>query len=392
MTNRLADAQEALAAGEPAKTLGLLTDWPHAADDARRHLLRGHAHLQLGDPAGAELAYRAALELDRETDGAALGLASSLCQQQRWDDALEAFGAAADPRECDVGVLNAWAQTAWAAGDRRVASELVRTGLLRFPRERGFRQLDLALLLDGARWDEAVGVTRGLLADDSSNVSLWQQLAYALRESGRAREAREAIEAAWLANPDDPGLLLRHASAQLAADQPDGALVAIRGWASNDRVPGNPQERQLLETGARAASACGERALARRWLTAIPATDRTRNGRLMLAQLDAREGNRDAARATLHALIDDGESDPSVLMWTARLDEEAGDTASAEALLAIASASETDTARLARLHRARLLIALARAAEARVVLEQLLARWPGDATARAMLATLADSR
>jgi predicted Zn-dependent protease len=111
---------------------------------------------------------------------------------------------------------------------------------------------------------------------------------------------------------------------------------------------------------------------------------------LLEARLALRGRDLVRAERALVRLVEAGTADGPVFLWAGQLAERRGDTAQAEARYQQAGDLRGPSARLARIHLARLLHRLGRAARAQELLRIHLAEHPDDSHVRALLAVLGE--
>lgn len=318
---------------------------------------------------------------DGEMVDSPLERGQALAAEGRWAEAARTLTPVVDPETASAGALALLTRVSLEAGDVRRARLLAERGLLRFPEDLRFRKLDLAVLVARRDWREARAAARSVLAVDPADPLAWRQLAAASLEleASPGPEARAALEAAHLANPEDREIFTRHLRAQLAADHTEAAADLAREGL---RLAPSPD---LVELGVRAAEAVKDAELARAWLGRVPPSERSTRLTLLEARVALAAGDPSAAEAALRRLIDRGEADPAVLVRAGKLAEDRGAFGRAEALYVQAAEGEGEAARVARLTLARLLAKIENHARARVVLEAYLAEHPSDAYARQLL-------
>ncbi len=361
---------------EPAKDVELIQAYK-GPDHALVRLALGNALFELKRPAEAKAAFSAALVLDPTLRQAHFGLARLAADAQDWKGALRELGPAVDVTSVDRSVLVFFAQCAVQAEDWRLAGTLSTIGMTRFPEERSFRRIDLALLIRSGRSAEARTAILALLDEQPTEVDQWRNLAWtASKPDGDVQDLLAAIELASLAAPADAALKRQLADARLANHLPHAALAVFRELAAGSA------DGALMEAAARAAAEAGEPAEGRAFLARVPAEKRTRNQRLLAARLAIQAEDPAGAAAALKELITLGERDPQVLAWAGQLAEQGGDAAGAEAFYQQAS-SPAATLRLVALY-----LRQERFDEASVLLATYLAKQPDDAQAKALQAHL----
>ena len=79
---------------------------------------------------------------------------------------------------------------------------------------------------DEKRWDDAIGIYRTAISNDTQRLDLWLRIADIESAAGRTGEAAAAMHQAAELNPKDAELQFREAQAYSAADKPEQALKA----------------------------------------------------------------------------------------------------------------------------------------------------------------------
>jgi tetratricopeptide (TPR) repeat protein len=385
------------AEGDPAKGLAAL-DAYKGPEHAYIDLARGQLLLRLPARDDAErerhradavAAFTGALKLDPRLRQARLGLAQVASDRGDWRTASAEIGAALDWSGATSPELLFAAQCAIRGEDWRAGTVIVQQGIARFPAEKAFRRMELALLVRGGRADEARQALLALLADAPQDADLWQELAWAEKELHRDGEAVAALEVALHLKPEDPTLRRHLAAAQLAHAMPQAALETVTplmtehaGTASTD----------VVELAARCASEAAEHRLGRAWIAQVPADRRSRGLRLLAAQLAVQAGEPEAAVPALRELVALGERDASVLVWAGHIAEQAGDPAAAEAFYVQAAGSDHPASASASLRLVVLYLQQDRVSDARAVLSAHLLKRPQDEQAKALQAQIGRRR
>lgn len=369
-------------ANSPPESIEILLRY--RGENALHSLRLGHAYAQADRLADAEQAYQKSLKLDESLHEAGIGLAHIAARQERWSEARELLGTHLDKHDPPAPQLLLYAQCAYHGGDARLAAILVERGLLRYPSDNGFRRLDIALLIEAKRYEQAAAAARALLNTDASQPESWKLLAFAEQQDGHDAESRMALEAQWLLSPDDHALRRRLAEAEYSGGQYSAAVAHFRA------LIGDPPSADavLLEIGARAAAEAGDLIAARAWIDAIPADKRTRSAALTAARLALKSKDLPAADAALAPLLEQGENEPSVLLWAGSIAEQRDHFDRAEALYRQAVTGSGEQAQLAALYLAKLLRQRNRTGEAVGVLNEHLQKFPADAHARELLKVL----
>jgi predicted Zn-dependent protease len=114
--------------------------------------------------------------------------------------------------------------------------------------------------------------------------------------------------------------------------------------------------------------------------------------RIAEARWALRQGRTARARRALRTLIAAGQTDPGIFLWAGQLAEGAKDWAEAETYYAQARRSSGRSSELATLYLARLWFFTGRHDESARLLQAHLDARPEDASARALLALVAEAR
>ncbi|MEL6183823.1 MAG: tetratricopeptide repeat protein [Myxococcota bacterium] len=376
-------SEQVLSGGEPERALRILREWTGAPHPLHLTLV-GSAYFDLERLEEAEVLFRQALKLAPELRQAKVGLARVLVDTERWEEAKALVAELVDVQTSPASELGLYAQVAFEDRDLRLAALLAERGVLRFPQDSRFRQLDLAVLVERGAFAEAREAALSLLADEPGNAIVWRQLAAATDRLSAAPELRLAtIEAAMLASPDDVQLVRRHAFAQLGAGHTQAALRSLRPL-----VESHPGDGVLVDAGVRMARAVGELDLARRWLDSVPTSSRSASLILLEAQVAIDRGEPKRAKDALTLLIDAGDGTVLTFLWAGRLAEQTGELVQAEVMYREAVSYDDPSRPLAQLYLARLLSKTHREAEAVALLRDYLLKHPNDETARILLDAL----
>ena len=396
----LTDAQAELRAGKAQAALDRLSAFdfkskvkakPRITDHALRHLLLGHACVQLARLDQAAAAYRKALAMDGSMTQAGIALAQVHARKEQWPEAAELLGRFAATDSCDAGLLLLYAQVAQRLGDGRLCGLLTRKGIVRFPADTQFRRLDLAILFDEGDHAAAKRTVRLFLDASPADPALWQQLAFLNRETRQDADSLVALEAAVLCHPASLVAHRQLLGAQLADG--DWLTVVERGQALLAGPLAKAAAADLRVMGLLITAAdMGERdRLVGAWLARVAEPKRTRAMHLAAARLALRQGRAAQARKALGRLIEAGEADASVFLWAGHIAEAQEDWPAAETLYGQARRLEGRGARLATLYLARLQARRGRLGHAAELLRQHLRAYPEDAAARSIL-TLVEAR
>jgi tetratricopeptide (TPR) repeat protein len=336
----------------------------------------------------AERSYREALVQDPTLRQAHLGLAQCAAAREDWLTASREAAAGVDPALSDRGEVTFLAHAALQARDWRLAGIASQQGILRFPDDATLRRIELAVLMNAGRAEDARQAVLAMLAKSPDDADLWRHLAWAAQETRREDEALAALEAASMLRPDDRALRRSLAETQLGRGLPQAAFATVKVLIGQPPAAEAVGDAALMLTASRAASDAGELAQARAWLDAVPEAQRTRPLRLQSARLAIQAGDQQAAGAALEALIALGEQDAGVLTWAASLAETRGDVARAEAFYLKASGAEGQASAGASLRLVALYLRQERLDEARSTLATHLAKRPDDQQAKALQAQL----
>jgi tetratricopeptide (TPR) repeat protein len=257
-----------LLTARPGEALQLIDAWLKDEPSAHQaYYLQGQAHASVKQFAGAELAFRQALKLAPERTDAALGLAESLLELQRPEDALPYFQRAAeasDFADADRARLG-WARSARRQGDSATAERLLIDITSRSPeRAEAWEELGRAQFDRGAT-NEAIQSLEKAVALQPATVSARQALGTMLAAAGRGDAAQPHLDYTARAVADLERLRLLEDSAEKAPrdvetrweiaelyrryDTPDQAMA----WARSVLLlePDHENAKQLLATQGR---------------------------------------------------------------------------------------------------------------------------------------------
>lgn len=346
-------------------------------------LARGQAHQRLGQAVEAEAAFNQALAADPSLVQARLGLAQCAATREDWKAASRLAAGAIDPAHAERELLVFLANTALRAGDGRLATLAAQAGIVRFPDDQNLRRIELAVLVQSGRAEDARQAVLGLLAMTPNDVELWRHLAWAAQETHRDDESLAAQEAAMLLAPGDRSLRRQLAETQLARGLTQAAFTTVTPLIGVPPSAQSVDDPTLMLLASRAAAETGDLAQARAWIATVPPAARTRLIHIQVARLAVQAEDEATAAEALDTLIATGEQDPSVLTWAAALAERRDDLARAEMLYLKAG-----TQPAARLRLAALYLKQQRRDEAATVLATYLVAHPEDAQAKALLARL----
>lgn len=220
---------------DPVKALALLDAYKGPAHPLIT-LMRGQLHLALAERGTDQQAHRSEAEraftavADQEAchHNAHIGLARIAGARGDWKAAENHCAQALSVERATSGELEFYAQVATRAQDWRLASTLAQLGMMRYPASTMFRKLEVVVLLQSERRDEARQALLALLADDPADASHWRQVAWCDRTLKRDDEALAALELASLSAPGDVPSARALAEAQLGANLPLVALATLR--------------------------------------------------------------------------------------------------------------------------------------------------------------------
>ncbi len=169
-----------------------------------RHRDRGDGFEKRGAAGEAEKEYRAALAIDPKDAGLHAGLARSLAQQKKWNDAVAAYRQALRVKPKDFDHTYQLAVALEQSGDQTEAINTWADAVKIKPDDpRPFEQLARAFT-ERRDWRRAAVAYRGLarLRPDSAPAHLG--MGVALRNDGNMNGAIEAFRAAVRISPNDP--------------------------------------------------------------------------------------------------------------------------------------------------------------------------------------------
>jgi tetratricopeptide (TPR) repeat protein len=370
----LVAAHEALQTDDSAAALAALE--PYASlEVAAMQAMRGHALRAAGRDQDAIAAFQAALTLEPGDQQYVYALLTLYAAHDNWAELVRIGAAHLDWARCDQAALVMVAQAAERLGDAPYASALAERGQLRFPDSIELRQLLVHLALQRDDRASARAQLDHLQNTAANNSELWRLRVHAADDDD---SYRQALELALLSDPKARDLHRAYAAACSAADQHAEALRQAEALLTE----ANAADRLLA---LRIATAANDTARCTAWLAATPEAERGPFHRQLQARLALSSGDTAAARAALQALITAGEADNAILIQAGLIEQNDGDTATAEALYR--QAHDNDSA-LAGLYLARLLANTQRRDEARQLLESLSRAHPELDAARHMLSAL----
>ncbi|TPE48428.1 tetratricopeptide repeat protein [Amaricoccus solimangrovi] len=210
-----------------------------AGERARAHYEQARALLAAGDAAGAEAEFRAALALDGAHAGARLAYADLLRARGEEAAALRQYLRAAEAAPDSLPAWRAAAGLALDAGDAATAGEAAAQALRIDPADPEARSV--AAALDLARPEtraRAVEAARGVIRDAPGTGRAHRVLIAERIEAGDAAGALALAGTAVAAAPADGELRLIQAGLRERAGDVDGAESALR--AARARAPADP--------------------------------------------------------------------------------------------------------------------------------------------------------
>lgn len=238
------------------------------APPASEAVERGESLLASGDAAGAEAAFREAIEAEPEDVRAHLDLGLSLEMQERFEDAEQAYRAA-------------------IALDGEFAEALNNLGVL---------------LRDTGRIDEAVEVLGAAVRARPGFASAQLNYGLVLEELGRADEAMAAYRRVIELAPREPTARIQLGLLQIAQGDAEAALITLR------RAAGPAQgSRVMLSALGNGLRRAGDPAMAVRVLREAIEAEETAPPNPVVAELALAQfaaGHREDAEQTLTALLE----------------------------------------------------------------------------------------
>ncbi len=330
----------------------------------------------------AEQTFNDALAADATLRQAHIGLAQCAAAKQDWLTASREAALGIDATFGNRQELVFLAQAAFNASDWRLASVATQQGILRFPDDPTLRRLELSVLLNAARYEEARQAVLAILDQSPHDISLWKQLAYVAQQTNRHDEALAALESAVLIKPDDRSNRRSLADMQLARHLPQAAYANYAMLIGTPANAASLNDPALMYTASRAASDAGHLEQGRQWLAAIPEQKQNRDLRILAARLAIQANDEKSAAASLDVLIGSGENDPSILAWAGSLAQQRGDVPTAELLYLTAAKGDSPAAAAASLRLVALYITQKRLDDARVALALHVNKYPADQQAK----------
>lgn len=176
-------------------------------------LLLGEALLRLRQPAGAEQAFRAALEMSPHYGDAQGRLADLLLQQGRLAEAIAAYRAFLSTVPGNAAAHHGLGLALAMSGQSAAALGEFARAVTLDPRSAEFRMSLGTALASSGRLDEAIGEYRRALALAPSNARLMSALALALADRGQRSESLALFSRALQLAPDDQGIRQDYAAA-----------------------------------------------------------------------------------------------------------------------------------------------------------------------------------
>ncbi len=386
----LEQAKNALQEQQAEQALSLLAKWP-GNKHALHSLLCGHAYRQLEKQQEAITAYQESLVLDPAQRIAAVSLIDMYAATNAWQSLRPLLEQWVDVDEDELGLIKVMIYCARELKDLRWAEAIIQRARLRFPHSKELRQLDIAVLMDTERWDEAQSAVQQALQSEPQEVRLWQYLAYIYQSLGKNDLALAASEAACLIDPQNESLRVQYIQAQLAAGHAKEAYQAVHVMVKPETV-----ERRLLQLAAQAAYAVQAYDQARAWLQRLhlvneaPALSaageqamHSLSLRILAEQEDFAALDKQADAFVAAKLIDQ-----QTLLWLAQQAEQRQLFARAEMFYQLVRQAEDKQSKIANLYLARLWYSQGRKQQAQDLLNQHLKQFPLDDSARRLMALM----
>ena len=376
-------SKDLMAKGKVKEAVRGLKDWG-GKDHALRHLMLGQALETLSMSKDAQVEYMKAIAMDKGLKQAGIALARLAANSGDWKETIRLLGIYLDTAKCDSNLLLFYTRGALEANDNRLAKELIRTGVLRFPLDIEFRRADLTLSVTEGDSKKVARLSKVLLSGDPGNVDLWGQLAWSYSDAGQDKDSLVALEARYLCKPTDISAFQNFVSALIGSGDwitavKEGKQVLAAPNAS--KIVANTSTIELL---IQAADIGGEEKLLLGWLALVPQKDRTRTMHIIEARSALRRGKVADARKAIEKIIESGKQDASVYLWVGHIAESNKDSDAALVYYKQARQQQGDSGS-ASLYLARLYYRLGRDKESADILEKYLASRPEDSAARAML-------
>jgi tetratricopeptide (TPR) repeat protein len=166
-----------------------------------------------------------------------------------------------------------------------VAIKDLRAWVSRHPDQPAARRFLGELLLADNRYDEAASVYEGVLEAGQDDVSLRNNLAWALTKAGRPDDALEHAKKAVEGAPDSPDVLDTYGAALLAADRPEEAVAQLEAArAALEARPDGALTPDIAFNLVDALLATGDKTRAKEVLRALESQDIPKDARQKIDQ------------------------------------------------------------------------------------------------------------
>jgi len=192
-----AEAESAYWAGDAALASELFGRYVQEhPDNAWGQYMLGLSRRKAADPEGAELAFRAALEIDPAHGKSLVNLARTLLDEDRATDALPFVVQAVENEPESVDAHRVHGRVLHTLGRTGDALEAYAAALALDPADAWSLNNAGLILIEGSRFDEAAGYLARACEADAGVAVFRNNLGVALERTGRFGEAREAFAAA----------------------------------------------------------------------------------------------------------------------------------------------------------------------------------------------------
>jgi tetratricopeptide (TPR) repeat protein len=197
-------------------------------NDSLARIGQGVCLLHLGDTAGAETQWRAALEIDKDSPGAHVNLAVLCIQEQHWDEAIAHCEAALRRRPAFADAHINLGTALFGKGQvEQAASHFQRALVLNPDLPNAHVNLAKAMAALGHR-EKAITHLQKAIELDPEDVEARLDLSKLLRAVGRTRDAATQLEQALRFRPQDPILHYRIGVLYSELNDPKAAQSHLR--------------------------------------------------------------------------------------------------------------------------------------------------------------------
>ncbi len=197
-------------------------------NDSLTRLGQGVCLLHLGDTAGAEAQWRAALEIDKDSTEAHVNLAVLCIQEKQWDEAIAHCEAALQRRPALTDAhINLGTALFGKGAVEQAASHFERALILNPDLPNAHVNLAKALTALGHR-EKAITHLQEAIDLDPKDVEARLDLSKLLKAVGRTRDAAAQLEEALRFRPEDPILHYRMGVLFSELNDPKGAQSHLR--------------------------------------------------------------------------------------------------------------------------------------------------------------------